>query len=147
MANRLLAITRRGGVGAARQLAPPFCPGAELKASACSCRCAFKHTLPRLSSKARRTAHHSRRNDKPSTTQQRTRAKLGYFVQAQRDCISYRRMPGFHTRAAWISLSRARGDWLPLHQQRYCRCGVHLFHCAPWENKMQFQCFTYPNEW
>ena len=30
--------------------------------------------------------------------------------------------------------SRARGDWLPLHQQRYCRCGVRLFHCAPWEN-------------
>ena len=31
--------------------------------------------------------------------------------------------------------SRERGDWVPLHQQRYCRCGVRLFHCAPWENK------------
>ena len=69
---------------------------------------------------------------------QRTRALLGYFVQERRDCISSTRSVDF---IACLGVgiaedgSRARGDWLPLYQQRYCRCGVRLFHFAPWENK------------
>ena len=87
----------------------------------------------------------------------RTRATLGYFVQERRDCILSRRMPGFHlTRSvdfiACLGVgiaedgSRARGDWLPLHLQRYCRCSVRLFHCAPWEDKNAASMF-YISQW
>ena len=35
-------------------------------------------------------------------------------------------MPGFHSREACNSLSRASGDWLPLQKQRYCRYGLRV---------------------